>query len=188
MKAFRASPLDNELRGLAFSILRRLSGRIGHLPESYLLSDKFDISGKVIASGGFADVRMGVFKGKNVAVKTLRVSVADDKTRIRRVREQATISCLVTHALYSTSAKKLPCGRTCPIRTSSISLESLTPSRKGCSLWSLNGWPTVISWSMSATTLAITFSLWATITYPSPLAEYLSARGRCRRIELPPQS
>ena len=93
MKAFRASPLDNELRGLAFSILRKLSNRIGRLPESYLLSDKFDISGEVIASDGFSDVRMGVFKGKNVAVKTLRVSVTDDKTKIRRVREQATISC-----------------------------------------------------------------------------------------------
>ena len=89
MKAFRASPLDNELRRLAFSILRKLSNRTGHLPESYLLSDKFDVSGKIIASGGFADVRMGVFKGRNVAVKTLRVSLSDDKGKIRRVRKQA---------------------------------------------------------------------------------------------------
>ena len=88
MKAFRASPLDNELRQLAFSILRKLSNRTGHLPESYLLSEKFDISGKIIASGGFADVRMGVFKGKNVAVKTLRVSLSDDKGKIRRVRKR----------------------------------------------------------------------------------------------------
>ena len=87
MKALRASPLDNNLRQLAFSVLRKLSSRIGHLPESYMLSSKFDTSGKIIASGGFADVRMGVFKGKDVAVKTLRVSPKDDRAKMRRVRK-----------------------------------------------------------------------------------------------------
>ena len=87
MKAFRAARLDTELRQLAINVLRRLCGRIGHLPDSYLLSDKFDLSEMPRASGGFADVRMGVFKGKDVAVKSLRVSEMDDKTRIRRVRK-----------------------------------------------------------------------------------------------------
>ena len=156
MKAFRASPLDNELRQLAFSILRKLSNRIGHLPGSYLLSDKFDISGKVVASGGFADVRKGVFKGKDVAVKTLRVSLTDDKGKIRRVRKRAALFRQVAHTSYSTSVRKLPCGRTCPTQTSSLSLGFPTLSKKGGSPWSLNGWPTVTLWSMSATTPAIT--------------------------------
>ena len=91
MKAFRASPLDSELRQLALSILRKLCGRVGHLPESYLLSDRFDVSGRVLACGGFTEVRMGVFKGNNVAVKSLRVSLTNDKAKIRRVRERATI-------------------------------------------------------------------------------------------------
>ena len=158
MKAVRASPLDNEPRQPAFSILRKLSNRIGHLPESHLLSDKSDISRKVLAFGGFVGVRMGVFKGKNVAVKTLRVSLTDDKAKIRRVGKRAALFCRVAHTLCSTSVKKLPCGRTCPIRTSSLLLGFLALSRKGGSLWSLNGWPTLLSWSMSATTLAITFS------------------------------
>ena len=57
-----------------------------------MLSDKFNLSGMPRASGGFADVRMGVFEGKEVAVKTLRVSEADDKVKIRKVREQVAAS------------------------------------------------------------------------------------------------
>ena len=139
MKAFQDAGLDPELRQLAFNVLRRLCSRVGHLPESYLLSDRFDVSDEIIAFSDFADVRMGAFKGKNVAIKTLRVSLTDDKAKIRRVRKRATIFCRVAHASYSTSVKKLPRGRTCPIRTSSILLGSLTFSRKGDSLWSLNG-------------------------------------------------
>ena len=94
VKAFRAARLEPELHNLAFVVLRRLCGKIGHLPESYLLSDKFDLSGMPCASGGFADVRMGVFKGKDVAVKSLRVSVVDDKGRIRKVGDQVASSRL----------------------------------------------------------------------------------------------
>jgi len=85
MKAFRVARLDTKLRQLAFGVLRRLCGRIGHLPDSYLLSAKFDLSGMPCASGGFSDIRMGVFKGKDVAVKSLRVSEVDDKEKIRKV-------------------------------------------------------------------------------------------------------
>jgi len=90
MKAFRAAELDTQLRTLALSVLRRLCSRIGHLPISYLLSDKYHVSESPRASGGFADVRMGVFKGKDVAVKSLRVSEMDDKVKIRKVGKQST--------------------------------------------------------------------------------------------------
>jgi hypothetical protein len=92
MKAFRAARLDTGLRQLAFGVLRRLCGSVGHLPDSYLLSAKFDLSGAPQASGGFSDVRMGVFKGKDVAVKTLRVSKMDDKAKIRKVGKHVTLS------------------------------------------------------------------------------------------------
>ena len=179
--------MDNELRQLAFNILRKLSNRIGHLPESYLLSDKFDVSDQIVASGGFADIRMGVFKGKNVAVKTLRLSSRDDKAKIRRVRKQTTLLCRVAHTSYSTSVKKSPRGRTYPIRTSSISLEFLTLLTKGGSPWSLNGWPTVTSWSMFAKTPTITFSSYVTAAYPSPPTEILPVSGRRRRANIPSQ-
>ena len=96
MKALRAARLEPELRAVAFRVLRRLCGRMGHLPESYLLPHKFDLSGPSRASGGFADVRVGVLNGKSVAVKSLRVSEMDDKARIRKVRNQATSSYLAT--------------------------------------------------------------------------------------------
>ena len=91
-KALRVAKPEIELRKITFSILRRLCGRIGHLPESYLLPDKFDLSGMPHTFGGFADVWKGVFKGKDVAVKSLRVSVTDDKTGIRKVGKSVTIS------------------------------------------------------------------------------------------------
>ena len=97
MKALQAARLDTKLRHHAFIFLRKLCGRIGHLPSSYLLSDKFDSSGIPRASDRFTEVRMGLFKGKDVAVKTLRVSEVDDKVKIRKVRTQATSSHPLTH-------------------------------------------------------------------------------------------
>jgi hypothetical protein len=92
-KALRAARLEIELRTIAFSVLRKLCGRIGHLPESYLLSGgKINLSEMAYASGGFADVRMGVFKGKDVAVKSLRISPLDDKSKIRKVGNRLTAS------------------------------------------------------------------------------------------------
>ena len=95
VKALRAARLDPELRRVAIGVLRRLCGRVGHLPESYLLSDKFDLSGMPRASGGFADVWKAEFRGKvKIAIKCLRVSDVDDKARIRKVGKQAASSYL----------------------------------------------------------------------------------------------
>ena len=168
MKAFRVARLDTKLRQIAFSVLRRLCGRIGHLPGSYLLSTKFDLSGMPCASGGFADVRMGVFKGKDVSVKSLRVSEVDDKAKICKVGKHVALSSSgITHTSYSSSVKRWPYGRTCPIQTSSLSSGFLTPSRMGGSLWFPNGWTMVMLWGTFVETLAITLSLWVAISaYP----------------------
>ena len=92
MKALQAARLDTKLSNHAFTLLRKLCGTIGHLPSSYLLSDKFDISGMPRASGGFSEIWMGVFKGEVIAVKSLRVSEVDDKLKIRKVGKQVTLS------------------------------------------------------------------------------------------------
>jgi len=92
MKAFRAARLDSKLRQVAMDVLRKLCGRIGRLPDSYMLSEKFNVSGMPRTGGGFANVRMGVFNGKDVAVKTLRVSEVDDEAKIRKVGKQVTLS------------------------------------------------------------------------------------------------
>ena len=91
--------LEPELHHLAFGVLRKLCGRIGHLPESYFISDKIDLSGVSHASSNFTDIRMGVFRGENVAVKSLIVSEMDNKARIRKVGNQVTSSQLgsLTH-------------------------------------------------------------------------------------------
>lgn len=92
MKAFGAGRLEAEPRQLALGVLRKLCGKVGNLPESYLLSDTLELSGPPRAYGGFADVRIGVFRGKSVAAKSLRVAERDDKARIRKVWTQATPS------------------------------------------------------------------------------------------------
>jgi len=132
MKAFRVARLDNKIRQLAFGVLRRLCGRTGHLPNSYLLSAKFDLSGMPRTSGGFADVQMGVFKGGGCCDK-----VAESRGNGRHGNDTQgngrhgndtqgrktsySFSPRIAHTSCSTYVKKWPCGRTCPIQTSSIS-------------------------------------------------------------------
>lgn len=99
VKAFRDARLEPRLRQLALYVLGELCGRIGHLPNSYLLSDKFDLSGIPHASGGFADLRRGALKGRYVTVKTLRVYESDDSGRIRKVGNQATSFHQFTHTV-----------------------------------------------------------------------------------------
>jgi len=92
VKALRAGQLERELRLLAFTILRRLCSRIGHLPDSYLLSNNLELSQFLCGSSDCSDLRMGVFKRRNVAVKTLRVPEMDDEARVRKVGNQAVSS------------------------------------------------------------------------------------------------
>ena len=70
-----------------FSTLRRLAGKHARLPNSMVVTDKIDIStsNQPHTSGGFADIKQGHYKGCAVAVKTLRVAMADDFDKIRRV-------------------------------------------------------------------------------------------------------
>jgi hypothetical protein len=123
-KVLRAAKLEIELRTIAFIILRRLCGRIGHLPESYLLSDKFDLSEMSYYSCGSTDVWMGVFKGKDVAVKSLRIAMLDDKPRIRKVGNRAA----APHAGSLTHCAEV-LQRGCLV-------EELVPSKRSRSHWS----------------------------------------------------
>ena len=45
----------------------------------------YSVPDQLHISGGFADIRQGRYKGCAVAVKTLRVSNADDLKKIRKV-------------------------------------------------------------------------------------------------------
>jgi len=44
-----------------------------------------EVSDEILAFGGFADLRLGIYEGRFVAVKTTRVAAQDDLLRIRKV-------------------------------------------------------------------------------------------------------
>lgn len=52
-----------------------------------IIADKIEVDDKILASGGFADVRRGKYMGQLVAVKTIRIDVTtlDDPRKIRKV-------------------------------------------------------------------------------------------------------
>jgi len=47
---------------------------------------KIEVGDRILASGGFADVRIGKYMGRLVAVKTMRLAENDDPLKIRKVR------------------------------------------------------------------------------------------------------
>ena len=49
------------------------------------ISEKIKIEDKIVANGGFADVRIGRCAGSFVAVKTLRVAATDDLQNLKKV-------------------------------------------------------------------------------------------------------
>ena len=51
-----------------------------------MIKEKLEVSGEVLASGGFADIRREMYMGQPVAVKTMRVTQEDDFLKIRKVR------------------------------------------------------------------------------------------------------
>ena len=68
-----------------FLALRRLATIHGRLPESMMITEEIQVSDKIRASGGFADVRTGTYMETLVAVKTMRVTEQDDTQKIRKV-------------------------------------------------------------------------------------------------------
>jgi len=65
--------------------LRRLAESYGRLPDSLVIAENIEVEDNVFASGGFADIRRGRYKGGLVAVKTLRVGEGSDVLKIKRV-------------------------------------------------------------------------------------------------------
>lgn len=71
-------------------ILQKLCGACCLLPDSYIISDGLELTGDYpVAHGGFADVYQGTYKGRAVAVKTLRLTQASEQEllRIKKVRK-----------------------------------------------------------------------------------------------------
>ena len=70
-----------------FCTLIELSAKHSQLPKSMAITDEIIFSGchQSPISGGFADIKPGKYKGRTVAVKTLRLSVTDNPKKIRKV-------------------------------------------------------------------------------------------------------
>ena len=79
--------LQSKLAHRSFSMLRKLAGSTGQLPESYLVNKGADyqVEDGIFASGGFADVRKGTLAKKPVAVKTIRIAQDRDVHKIQKV-------------------------------------------------------------------------------------------------------
>lgn len=83
--------LPHTTKAHAFKLMRRLAGASRQLPKSYHVGTftRCKIEKKVIANGAFADIRRGRMNGKDIAIKTIRVSLEDEKNigAIHEVRE-----------------------------------------------------------------------------------------------------
>jgi len=85
-----------------------------------MITENIQVEGKVLASGGFADVRRGKYMGYLVAVKTLRVAETDDFAKIRKVRITDIFSTAGTRSrpsFFSNSARRSSSGAQSLIHT-----------------------------------------------------------------------
>jgi hypothetical protein len=72
--------LRNEKRIRCSVTLQKLCGAFCLLPESYVISDGLEITNpEPVASGRFADVYQGIYKGRSVAIKTLRLPDVEEQ-------------------------------------------------------------------------------------------------------------
>jgi len=68
-----------------FVTLGGLAERHGLLPSRMRITGKIQVSDKLHASNGFADLRSGTYGERLVAIKTLRITARDDYVKIRKV-------------------------------------------------------------------------------------------------------
>ena len=102
-----------------FVILRRLVERHEVLPNRIVVQEEIEVQDRILASGGFSDVRCGTYMGRLVAVKTARIAPRDDFQRIRKVSINVGQSGFgLNHSAPSNFAKKSSSGVCCPTRTS----------------------------------------------------------------------
>ena len=78
--------LPNNLKSVAFGILRRLSGRFRRLPRSYLIEEGLSKEGDIpFSTRGFTTLWKGRWDDNRVAIKMLRLGPDDDKEKITAV-------------------------------------------------------------------------------------------------------
>ena len=68
-----------------FVTLRRLAERHGQLPDRIMITEEIEISDGTLIFGGYGYVRPGMYKGRLVAVKTMKAEVRDEFLMIKKV-------------------------------------------------------------------------------------------------------
>jgi serine/threonine protein kinase len=83
---------NTQLHSRCLHILRKLCGRAGTLLTGCVLSEGLEKDGKeALTSGGFADIWLGKYKGRAVALKVLRIYGGDNIKLVKKVRSLAHI-------------------------------------------------------------------------------------------------
>ena len=72
-----------------------------------MITEKVEVSDKILASGGFADVRTGMYMKHPVAVKTMRVAEQDGFSKLRKVSVEDVVS-LTLDTILTTVLRRSP--------------------------------------------------------------------------------
>jgi len=86
-----------------------------------MIRENIEVSEEILAFGGFGEVREGTYKGDRVAVKTTRVPLVGDLTKIRKVSIDDNLGLLLAPSQPFCSSDftgRLSSGACYPIRTS----------------------------------------------------------------------
>ena len=113
----RANNLPGSQRVVIFTTAQVVAYHYTQVLPSLRLTGKVQVEDKIIASGGFANLRHGRYMGNLVAVKTMRVAAQGDLSRMRRVSidvgHPGPVSCICPRNFVV----KPPAGRKYPIQT-----------------------------------------------------------------------
>ena len=89
-KLLKENQVSRVTKSHAFKLMHKLAGTSRQVPKSYLVGafSRFKVEKTRFASGGFVDIRKGIYRGMNVAVKFIRVSPESDIEAIHEVRRE----------------------------------------------------------------------------------------------------
>jgi len=115
LQALDAIPTHDDIFQKCLSKLQAICGDSMTLPSSYTVSgDIARVGGHPITFGSLADVWEGVYGGRKVCVKVLKISVDDDQTLMKvRIWRRHISSCPLKNACrhHSCSSKRPSCGK-----------------------------------------------------------------------------
>ena len=116
LQILQHADISADLKGTAFSMLRRLCGTFGRLPRSCLINEDFKTQEEIpFATRGYTDLWKREWNGGKVAVKALRFAPDDDRNKTTKVMtflvdRSLEISRELTLA-YRDFVKKYCCGK-----------------------------------------------------------------------------